>query len=211
MDPAVPTSFIPKKPLVESGGRGGGGLFMLLAVLLFVASLVAAAGAFGYGQYLGSSIDSKKSSLSKAEGAFDIRSIQDLERLDSRLGQAQDLLQNHIAPSAVFTFLSSATLERVQFTSFSVDVAKDGSAKIVMDGTADSFSTLALQSDEFSAAKVLRDVIFSGITTDATGHVVFSVSANVDPSLLSYAKQNGSGVSAADAQAPQAQSSNPTN
>jgi len=59
-----------------------------------------------------------------------------------------------------------------------------------MSGVADSFSTLALQSDQFSQAQVLRDVIFSGITTDATGRVVFSVSANVHPSLLSYAKQN---------------------
>lgn len=197
MDPQVPTSFIPKKPLVGEASRGGAmGLVTLLAAFLFVASVVAAGGAFAYGKYLNLAVASKDVSLKKAEGAFDTRSIQDLERLDSRLGQARVILQKHVAPSGLFTFLAAATLEQVQFTSLSLDVSADGSGKITMGGVADSFSTLALQSDQFSAAKVLKDVIFSGITTDAAGRVVFSVSANVGSGLLSYAKNNGAAPSA---------------
>ncbi len=197
MDPVVPTSFIPKKPLVGEASRGGGGLLVLLAVLIFVASIVAAGGAFAYGQYLDSALAGKKESLKKAEGAFDTASIIDLSRLDIRLGQARELLQSHVAPSGVFTFLSATTLERVQFTSLNLAIAPDGSAKILLTGVADSFSSLALQSDQFSTAKVLRDVVFSGISTSVTGNVQFSVSANVDPSILSYARQNGGSVSAA--------------
>ncbi len=197
MDPVVPTSFIPKKPLVGEASRGGGGLLVLLAVLIFVASILAAGGAFAYGQYLNSALVDKNESLKKAEGAFDTASIIDLSRLDIRLGQARELLQSHVAPSGVFTFLSATTLERVQFTSLNLAVAPDGSAKILLTGVADSFSSLALQSDQFSTAKVLRDVVFSGISTGATGFVQFSVSANVDPSILSYAKQNGGSVSVA--------------
>ncbi|MDB5225228.1 MAG: hypothetical protein JWL87_180 [Candidatus Adlerbacteria bacterium] len=193
MDPQVPTSFIPKKPLVGETSRGGGGLVTFLSILLFVISLAAAGGAFAYGQYLDSALASKDESLKKAEGAFDTRSIQDLERLDMRLDQAQELLGRHVAPSGVFTFLSATTLERVQFTSLDLEMSGDGSAKLLMAGVADSFSSLALQSDQFSAAKALRDVIFSGITTDSSGRVVFSVSARVDPSLLSYAR-NASGA-----------------
>jgi len=198
MDPVVPTSFIPKKPLVGEASRGGGGgLLVLLAVLIFVASIVAAGGAFAYGKYLDKALADKKESLKKAEGAFDTASIIDLSRLDIRLGQARELLQSHVAPSGVFTFLSATTLERVQFTSLNLAVSPDGSAKILLTGIADSFSSLALQSDQFSTAKVLRDVVFSGISTGANGLVQFSVSANVDPSILSYARQNGGSVSAA--------------
>ncbi len=189
MDPQVPTSFIPKKPLVEPrSGVGMGGLFMLVAILMFAASLLAAGGAFAYGQYLNGALASKDDSLKKAEGAFDTRAIVELERLDSRLIQAQTLLASHLAPSGLFTFLSGATLERVQFTSLDLQMNNDGSASLKMDGLADSFSSLALQSDKFSEAKSLKDVIFSGITTDSTGHVVFSVTAKVDPTLLRYAK-----------------------
>jgi hypothetical protein len=198
MDPQPPTSFIPKKPLVGEARSGGGGLLTLLAVLIFVASLVAAGGAFAYGKYLDKALADKDTSLKKAEGAFDTASIIDLSRLDIRLGQARDLLASHVAPSGVFTFLSATTLERVQFTSLTLDIGTDGSAKILLNGVADSFSSLALQSDQFSSAKVLRDVVFSGISTDAAGRVTFSLSASVDPSILSYSKQNGAGVSAAD-------------
>jgi Tfp pilus assembly protein PilN len=191
MDPAVPTSFIPKKPLVGDSRVGGvSGIAVLLSMLLFVASLLAAGSAYGYGRYLESAIADKDASLKKAEGAFDTRSIQDLQRLDTRLTEAQTLLDKHVAPSGLFTFLSATTLERVQFTSLNVTIGSDGAGAISMSGIADSFSTLALQSDEFSHAQALRDVIFSGITTDATGRVVFSVTAKVDPSLLNYAKQN---------------------
>ncbi len=183
-------SFIPKKPLVGEASSRGGGLLTLLAVLIFVASILAAGGAFAYGKYLDSAITSKDESLKKAEGAFDTRSILDLERLDSRLMEAQTLLADHVAPSGLFTFLSATTLERVQFTSLDLDIGQGGMAHLTMGGVADSYSTLALQSDQFSQAQALRDVIFSGITNDATGRVVFSVSANIDPSLFSYAKQN---------------------
>lgn len=193
MDPQVPTSFIPKKPLVGES-RGGGGLLSLIAVLIFVGSLVAAGGAFAYGKYLDTALASKDASLKKAEGAFDTSSIRDLERLDIRLTEARELIQNHVAPSGLFTFLSAATLERVQFTSLNLDIGAEGAGKLSMTGVADSFSALALQSDEFSAAKVLRDVVFSGITTDITGRVQFSVSASVDPSILNYAKQAGSSI-----------------
>lgn len=197
MDPQVPTSFIPKKPLVGEGRSGGSsGLITLLAILIFVASVVAAGGAFAYGKYLDRAIADKDSSLKKAEGAFDTASIVDLSRLDIRLGEARELLGSHVAPSGVFTFLSATTLERVQFTSLTLDIGGDGSGKILLSGVADSFSSLALQSDQFSAAKVLRDVVFSGISTDTAGRVQFSVSASVDPSLLSYAKQSAAAAPA---------------
>lgn len=199
MDPVVPTSFIPKQPLVVQSSRGGmHGLVTLVAVLVFVASVVAAGGVFAYGKILDKSLVDKDASLKKAEGAFDTASIVDLSRLDIRLGEARTLLETHVAPSGIFTFLSAATLERVQFTSLKLEIDPDGGGSMQLSGVADSFSTLALQSDEFGAAKVLRDVVFSGITTDTSGRVQFSVSAHVDPSVLSYAKQNGGGVSAAD-------------
>jgi hypothetical protein len=182
---------------------------MLLAILIFVASLVAAGAAFAYGQYLDKAIADKDSSLKKAEGAFDTASIVDLSRLDIRLGQARTLLNSHVAPSGMFTFLSATTLERVQFTSLNLDINDDGSAKLLLTGVADSFSSLALQSDQFSAAKVLRDVVFSDITTDASGRVTFSLSASVDPSVLSYAKQNGATVSAATPDAAQGAAQTP--
>ena len=194
MDPQVQASFIPKRSLdIGATNRGGGfgGLIVLIALLFFIASLVAAGAAFAYQQYLQSAITSKAKSLTLAEGAYDPGSIQDLVRLDDRLTQAKILLDKHVAATGIFAFLSTQTLANVSFGSFDYSLGDNGSAKISMAGSADSFSTVALQSDQFDGNKLLKDVAFSGITADAQGHVSFTVSATVDPSVISYAATLG--------------------
>ncbi|MEI6864157.1 MAG: hypothetical protein WCK46_02190 [Candidatus Adlerbacteria bacterium] len=194
MDSQISASFIPKKPL-DSGKpyrEGGGfGLFFFIALFIFIVSLVAAGGVFGYQTLLASSLASKSDSLAKAEGAFDISTIQDLIRMDSRINNAQLLLQNHVAPSAIFNFLGSQTLQAVQFVSLTYNLQGGNSATVVLAGQADSFATVALQSDQFSASKVLKNVVFSDIKVGLVGKVTFNVTATVDPSLINYTKNLG--------------------
>lgn len=193
MDPQVQTSFIPKKSLVESRGHGAGvGLLLLLSILLFALSVVGAGAAFAYQGIERGLIANKDTSLKAAEGAFEPNVIEDLIRLDSRLKRTSDLLQKHIAPSGVFDFLSTITLEKVQFTSFGFTAAggNGGGATINLTGVGDSFSTVALQSDQFGATRLLKDVVFSGVAVGAGGKVSFSVSATLDPSLYIYGREN---------------------
>ncbi len=200
MDPQVSTSFIPKKP-VDTGLRGSGGvfgLFFLIALLIFIASLVAAGAAFLYGQYLQNAIASKSNSLQLAEGAYDPSVIADLSRLDSRINQAGILLQSHISVSAFFNYLSTQTLQNVSFNSFSYKLNPDGSAAITLTGEADSFSTVALQSDQLGNSPMLKNVVFSDIAQGQGGGITFSVAATVVPSLLLYSNSLGQSVPAAD-------------
>lgn len=193
MDPQVQTSFIPKQPLVESGRRRlGVGLLLLVSILLFVLSVAGAGAAFGYQSILKASISNKDSTLKTAEGAFEANVIEDLIRLDNRLTHTSDLLQKHIAPSGVFDFLSTITLEKVQFTSFKFTSGKGGAATIQLDGIGDSFSTVALQSDQFGSTRLLKDVIFSDVTVGSGGKVNFRVSATLDPTLYMYALEANS-------------------
>lgn len=190
MDPQVSNSFIPKKNLETASARPAGkgtGLLLLLAVLIFVASLVAAGSVFAYQGLLKQSIANKSASLKLNEKAYDPGVIQELIRVDTRLNEAKSLLDKHIAPSAIFAFLAQQTLEKVQFVNFSYNVSQDGSSKITLNGLADSFSTVALQSDQLGASKILKNVVFSGVTVDAaSGKVGFSVSADVASSLTLY-------------------------
>ncbi len=191
MDPQTQASFIPKKPLTvgtHSGVGAGLGLFYLISIFIFVLSLVAAGASFAYTQYLKSALASKAHSLELAQGAYEPGAIQDLIRLDQRIVNAKALLARHIAPSAVFSLLSDETLEKVQFTTFDYEPADAEAAHIQLGGVADSFATLALQSDQFGASKALSDVVFSSIAVNSSGRVTFSVSATVDPSVLLYSK-----------------------
>ena len=195
MDPHVSGSFIPKAPLVESRRHTPGmGLLLLLSIVLFIFSLLAAAGVFAYQGILTSAIASQDQQLTRAEGAFEPDVINDLSRLDSRLNKTKDLLANHLAPSGIFDFLSTVTLTNVQFTKFSYHIGAAGTASIALSGIADSFSTVALQSDQFGSARLFKNVVFSGVSVGQGGKVTFDVSAELDQSLFKYAKQSQDAV-----------------
>jgi hypothetical protein len=113
-------------------------------------------------------------------------------RFDSRIIQARAVLAKHVSPSAIFYFLSQQTLEKVQLTKFDYDLGDGGAATVSVDGITDSFSTVALQSDQLGASKVLKDIIFSDIEVQTDGKISFHVTAKVDPTLLLYSKNVGS-------------------
>lgn len=188
MDPQVGASFIPKKPLVGESRRRSGmfGLVMFVSIMVFIISLVAAGATVLYVQYLKGALVSKSESLTRSQEAIGPAAIQDLIRLDDRINQSKALLSKHVAISAIFDFLSAQTLEKVQFTDFEYAAGEKGVATIRLSGVADSFSTIALQSDQFGASKTLKDVIFSNIVIAESGSVSFSVSAGVDPTLTLY-------------------------
>lgn len=205
MDPQVGASFIPKKALATQSARaqgGGVGLLLLIALFFFIASIVAAGAAFGYEQFLKNSIAGKNQSLTLSENAFDPNTIQNLVRTDQRLTQAQVLLNSHVAPSAIFDLLSTLALQNVQFTSLNYTLNSDGSAAIQIGGIADSFSTVALESDQLGASSALKDVIFSDITVESSGAVSFTVNATVSASTLSYRSDIAAEASSSPATTP---------
>jgi hypothetical protein len=193
--PQAPTSFIPKKPLDTGSAtyteHGGTGFFFVIALFVFILSLVAAGGVFGYKQILTKSIADKQASLQKYKDAFSPSDIKAIVKLNDRINNSKTLLNTHVAPSAIFAFLGQQTLLNVQFTSFDYVLNVDHTASITLSGAADNFTTVASQSDRFGSTNgVLKDVVFSDIQTNSTG-ISFHVSATVDASYLNYAKNLG--------------------
>lgn len=215
MDPQVSTSFIPKKNLDNGVSRahnaaGATGLVLLISILIFVASLVAAGGVFLYKGILAQSISGMSEMLKKNEDAYDFPLIQEFMRTDARIREAQTLLSKHIAPSAIFSFLSMQTLKKVQFVSFDYSLKADGTINLELKGIADSFSTIALQSDQFGANKLLKDVVFSGVSADPqSSKVAFSVSANMVPSVILYSSVLAASAGGAPAETAPAESATP--
>lgn len=192
MEPKVQTSFIPKKSLVEatSPRRSGISIFMLLGVAVFVISVFLAGGIYFYEGYLEGAIGEKDASLKRARAAFEPALIEDLKRLSNRINLARGVLDNHLAPSAIFSLLEESTLRTIRFRSFTYTTT-GSRASIALKGEGRSFGDVAVQSDTFAAGRRLRDVIFSNLNLDqTTGTVVFDMSATVDPSLILYRNQN---------------------
>lgn len=190
MEPQFRTSFVPKKP-VQTGKpkppRGPRlGVLFVLTLIVFLVSITLTVGVFLYQQYLESSIARKEQTLEEKRALFEPALIRELSRLDTRLEQAEALLNQHVALTRLFDFLEGNTLQNVQFQSFRYDILSDGNISLAMDGQATSFAAVALQSDVFGDSEVIRSPVFEGLNVGEAGNVVFNVSAFVDTRQVLY-------------------------
>lgn len=200
MEPKFKTSFIPKQSIPKDGGapsvqrqvrpNPSGSIVFFIGLIVMIVTVGSAAGVFLWKQFLETSISEKAATLERARDAFQPRLIQDLERLDRRITAAETLLDQHLAPSALFDLLANTTLTSVQFNSLSLNLAGDNGSPITleMDGNALDFDSVALQSDVFGSNRFITDPIISGL--DVAGDLVsFNVSAEIGDRFLEYSLQ----------------------
>lgn len=190
MEQNFQTSFIPKKPIVPERTEASRpiGPFTIIALFVLFTVLLATGGLFFYKQLTAKNIDSMKRNLELAQNRFESGKIAELKVLDKRLGAANEILANHIAVTPIFQMLERATLKTVRFTDFSYELGEERSLPVAvkMSGQAVGYRSIALQSDLFAKNKNFIDPVFSNLTLDKTGNVLFDLEFSVDPAFLNY-------------------------
>lgn len=197
MEPQFRTSFIPKKTLTAGAAlekvKGNSlGIISLIALIIALGAVVLSVGIFLYQQILTSSIARKAETLERARAAFEPALIQELVRLDARIQSAGVILNEHLAPSTLFSILEDSTLKSVRFSNFSLNRVGDNKIGISMQGVANNFNGVALQADIFGKSKAIKEPIFSNLNLDQTGKAVFTVTAFVDPAFINFINQEAS-------------------
>src|SRR3989338_8391338 len=129
--------------------------------------------------------------LSLAKNRFEPSKITELKLLDRRLRASSEVLNRHIAVTPIFQALSAITMKTVRYTGFSYSIGDelDAKVKIKMDGLAVGYRSVALQSDLFSEkdeGKNFIDPVFSNLTLDDKGNILFDLEFSVDPSFVDY-------------------------
>lgn len=211
------TSFIPKKPITSETYDSGRSVSIVtvITVIVFFGSVALALGSYFYQSFLVKQLDSKKETLDKAKAGFDLDTIKDLKRLDTRIQSAKLLLDQHTAISTFFTVLEQSTLKTVQFSNFSItndSASAVGGAsvgsnplastqasmiKFKMSGKAQSYNSVAIQADLFSKTVGIKEPIFSNLNLDDKGSVNFDVAGFIDPQIINYRKTVGGGSTSA--------------
>lgn len=204
MEPKFQTSFIPKKPTIPvMGGLSSQvrvhrtfSIFMFLAVIIFVISLAGVGGAYFWKTYLLKVQVAYKTELANKEKQFDPALVGQLKQANFQIETAKKLLGNHIALSQIFGVIQELTVSYVRFVSLdfsgptSDSTSKDMSVK--MEGYGIDLPAVAFQSDvlgkleDYGLANVVSNAMVSDPSLDATGAVSFSLSATVNPSMMSY-------------------------
>lgn len=192
MDKEFQTSFIPKKPILEKETArmpsGGGGLVNLIALVIFIASVLAAGGSYFYRASVEARVAEYKESLQRARNAFEPSLITELQTLDKRMRAATDILSTHIAVSPIFELLGDITLPTVRYSDFSYEFNPENRhlVDIKLTGEAKGYNFIALQADLFGDNAFIKNPIFSDFTLDQQGNVDFTLTFSVDRSLVLY-------------------------
>jgi hypothetical protein len=190
MEQNFQTSFIPKKPIVKkrvSSSRPVG-LLTVLSIFIFFTVLLASAGLYFYKGVVEKNINAMENNLNIAKNRFEPSKIAELELLGKRLKASNDILSGHVAVTPIFEVLQLITMKTVRYLDFDYNFdSKEGSNVVVkMNGMADGYRSVALQSDLFAKNKNLIEPIFSNLTLDDDGNVLFDLEFSVDPTFVNY-------------------------
>jgi hypothetical protein len=160
-------------------------MFMLLGLILFIASATLAVGVFLYVQYINASAASKLDQLERAKAAFEPALIAELTRLDDRMRAADEVLSIHVAPSALFRVLEQLTLQTVAFSGLDFAAQTSSDMTLTMQGIAQSVNSIALEADLLSKSGVISNPIFSNINRTQAG-VRFDFTSGINAEGLRY-------------------------
>jgi len=187
MEQNFQTSFIPKKPMIEEKAkvRRPMSLFFIISLFLFFATLLVAGGAYFYKGILTQNVTKMESDLNKAKERFELSKIKLLQTLDKRLNASNKILEGHIAVSPIFEALQAVTMKTIRYTDFSY-THSGNSILVTMSGQAIGYRSIALQSDLLTKNKNFIDPVFSGLSLDEKGNVLFNLDFSVDKNFVDY-------------------------
>ena len=180
------TSFIPKKNYKKEKSKGQyNNLLLIFSVVIFVGTLIVSSGVFFYKSFLEKEIANKSVILEREKGNFDLSLIQKLARFDKRIEVTKQILEEHITLIPLFDFLEENTLKEVMFENFNFEIIK-GKQYLRLDGKANSYAAVAVQSDVLAKNKDIIDPVFSELGINSDGDVIFAVDMELNNELALY-------------------------
>ena len=190
MEPNFQTSFIPKKPIVKERAVAARpvGILLLASIFILFVVLLGTGGLYFYKGVVAKNIADMENTLVLAKNRFEPSKITELQTLDKRLRASTEILSKHITVTPVFTALNDLTMKTVRYTKFSYDLGtdKNSTVNIKISGQAIGYRSIALQSDLLGTNKSFIDPVFSNLTLDNSGNVLFDLEFSVDPDFVNY-------------------------
>lgn len=190
MDQNFQTSFIPKKPIIKERTTyvEPVGILLVASLIILFTVLISTAGFYFYKISLLKNIADKKETLISSKNRLELSKIAEMQILDKRLNASSEILSKHVTVAPIFNELEKITMKTVRYTRFSYSFSgeKNVAVDIKMAGIATSYGSVALQSDLFGSNKNLIEPIFSNLTLDSKGNVMFDLQFSVDTSFINY-------------------------
>jgi hypothetical protein len=194
MEQNFQTSFIPKKPMMAEersvSTKKPIGLLTLISIFIFLAIVLATGILYFYENILNNNIQTKEKELTLAKERFEPAKINQLQVLGKRLEAANLILAKHVAISPIFESLQKITMKTIRYTKFNYELGNDQDSKIKVkvSGQAIGYRSIALQSELLTKDKNFIEPVFSNLSLDEKGNVIFDLEFFVNPNFVNYKK-----------------------
>lgn len=192
MENRLQATFMPRQSPVpgvsSTRPKAPTNFLMMIGVLILILVLGGMGALYAYKIFITSSNEKKQAQIQEEIKNFEPELTRDLTILKARVDAGKILLDNHRAFSLLFTLLELNTAKTVQFKEFSYTVLPDKTIKLNAKGEARSYNAVAFQSDIFSKVEQLKNPMFTNIELSESGSVLFSFTAELDPSTVLYKK-----------------------
>lgn len=191
MEPKFETTFIPKGPALTNPDivlrKKRRSLLFNGSIVIFFIALLSALGLFGYETYLKRSITDMNGILVSERANYDFEKIDTLKKASIRMTYAEDVLNNHKALSLFLTHLEEVTLTNVRWRGMTIVTDASGRLLLNLTGEARSYASVALQEDAFAESGYIKSVVFSALSLDPVGNVIFNVNAEINQAEIRFA------------------------
>ena len=182
----IQTSFIPKTPITSSAkpaSQSSVGLMTIIGLILLLTSAAALGGAFAYKAVLAQEVENIKALIVSKKDEMPAANLQEIERLNNSLTNANRLLDSHVSSNRIFKLLQDNTIPAVRYTSFNFS-----GTEVVVKGTARTYEDVAAQAKVFDGmTQSITSFAFSDFTVDQTTKIVsFNLALTVAPEAFRY-------------------------
>ena len=195
MEQEFRTTFIPKKPVTEAPvtssarvpvGRPAG-ILSTLGVLIFIISGVLAGGVYIYHKTATDKTETLLAQIQVIEQRLESESIQTFALLDKRIKNAETLLRQHTIMYPIYRSIEETALPQVRYTKMDTSInSETGMITVNLSGEADSYRSIALQSQALGSGQLFKNILFSNFVVTPLGQVTFDTSFSVNRSDLLY-------------------------
>ena len=186
MDRGINASFIPKKDIRNKRGSRtplAANLFLLIGFIIFLATLLASLAVFLYSKKLDGDNARALETLEKNRDNYGLSAIEEFIDLNNRIKAGERILANHVNVNPVFTLLENDTLTDVYLSNFTFET-DGGEILISARGFAPTYAHVALQADQYSANKTIKNLILSGVNQAREGGIQFDLDFAIDRDAL---------------------------
>ena len=192
MEPKFQTSFIPKKPIGQTGGPSlsvvhNVSIFSTVAAVVFIVTILSSGALFFYKNILSGQIGQYDKDIASASSAFQPQKIQDLIDANSRIATTKTLLENHVVVSKLLLLLNNLVLKKIRIADL-IYSNKNKEPSLLMIAEAQTYNALAEQQDLFLKNEFIKDPVFSSFVLGDNGYITFNFLATINSNLISYKK-----------------------